>query len=153
MSTDHAGGRVPRLTRPSFVCFAVLLGVVSGCAGTLDDPAAHLDALDGQAGSPDESACPDVPGVLFKSSCATVGCHAATNPAAALDLESPGVFERYAGKAARSGTLPLVDLGWEPRASVLYLKMQDKTMPPSARLEDSEIECVSSWIKREARAR
>lgn len=131
--------------RAATVALAVLL---AGCAGTLEDPERFASVED--AGSSPAASCPDVPTQIFATTCATAGCHAANEPSAGLDLQSPGVYARLAGKRDANGGL-LVD-SVHPAQSTLYEKL--KAPPPyGARmpdgkppLDDATIACVLDWI-------
>src|SRR5262249_35208459 len=97
---------------------------IAGCAGTLDDPdrfarqtansntpgavgpspeAGSSDPWADASGDGGASSCPDMEKDVLPGKCAMSGCHAATNPSNALDLQTPGVYARYANKSAVGG--------------------------------------------------
>jgi hypothetical protein len=125
-----------------------LLLLLCACPGTLDDPQSYLDP-----------ACPDVERDLLAVRCAGPQCHASVpQPAAGLDLHSPGVAARLMNRRARCGGL-LLDPE-EPEASLLYVKTgidvpEDcpTTMPlVGDPLTDVQRACLLSWIEDAAAA-
>jgi hypothetical protein len=130
------------MKRPSILAagFASLLAI-AGCPGSLEDPGRFA----AQFGD-----CPDVP-ALLEDSCAGASCHGSANPAGGLDLASPGLPERLAGKPAQGGSGLLVDLD-QPDASVLYTKLGDappfgSRMPLGAEaLDEATLACLLDWI-------
>jgi len=124
------------------------LGVLSGCAGSLQDP----ERFD--AGTPNGFVCPTlhvpVKAELLAQKCAA-GCHSATVQMSGLDLQSPGAASR------------LVDVSTvecPPRKRVLTAdggvleEMISQSspscgtaMPPGSRLTNSEIACVVEWTR------
>jgi hypothetical protein len=132
--------------------FLLTLGLaapLAGCPGHLEDPGRFAGEF-GTGGST-TTACPDVP-TLLSTTCTAAGCHAATTPAAGLDLASPGVFMRLSGKQAMGGSGLLVD-PTNPASSVLYTKLMSP--PPFGSrmplvgmpLGDAEVACVLTWIE------
>lgn len=120
---------------------AVALGVaLAGCAGELQNPERFAD-------------CP--PGFveqLFMQKCAG-DCHAGAEPAAGLDLVSPGAGQRLLGQASAQeecGGLMLVDPSGEN--SLVIDKLEDA--PPcgarmpfgETKLDAAEVECVRRWV-------
>lgn len=89
---------------------------------------------------------------LMQAKCATAGCHGATAPAAGLDLVTPGIIERYAGKAGAGacGIYEMIDLA-DPSQSLLYIKVTDQTcgsrMPYAGPLSQEEQDCILTWIE------
>ncbi len=126
--------------------FVLACGLATfACAGTLDDPSAFTHA---SATTSDAGACGDVE-ALVAMRCATSGCHTSTSSAASLDLASPNVLTRLAGKPASGGGV-LVTPG-DPMHSVLYTKLTAKPpfgarMPYGSSLDEASIACVSAWI-------
>lgn len=122
----------------ALITFTIMAGLLSGCPGTLDDPARF-------------KGCPDVP-ALFVAKCATSGCHSGASPAAALDLKASGVESRLAGQPATFCAGGLLANPGDPSASVLYKKLTDAPpcgarMPSGASaLSDLETECILGWI-------
>lgn len=122
----------------ALMTFTIMAGILSGCPGTLDDPARF-------------TGCPDVP-ELFVSKCATSGCHTGATPAAKLDLKSAGVESRLAGQPATFCVGGLLANPADPSTSVLYKKLTDSppcgsSMPlGSGALNDLEMECILGWI-------
>jgi hypothetical protein len=129
--------------------------MTAGCPGTLEDPAAFLDAaragdLAADASLSEAGNCPDVPRSVFIPSCTTVGCHDAQTKTQGLDLQSPGVASRLVGVPATEGPGLLIDPS-APSSSVLYLKLTPKPpfgarMPLVGRLDDATIACVLAWV-------
>lgn len=118
----------------------------AACAGTLDDPTQFTSA--GATTHQDAGACGDVE-ALVAMRCATSGCHAATSPSASLDLATPGVLARLAGKPASGGGTLLVP--GDPSTSVLYLKLTARPpfgarMPYGSSLDDASTACIHDWI-------
>jgi hypothetical protein len=133
-----------------FLLALVLAAPLAGCPGSLEDPGRFAGEF-GTGGGSTTTACPDVP-TLLSTTCTMSGCHAATMPAAGLDLASPGVFMRLSGKMASGGPGLLVDPS-NPASSILYLKL--KTPPPFGSrmplvgmpLDDAVVACVLTWIE------
>jgi len=132
--------------RRSFVLALALAVPLAGCPGSLDDP----ERFAGQFGL-EGGVCPDVPSFLA-TTCTAASCHAATAPAAGLDLASPGLYGRVSGKMASGGPGLIVDPS-DPTSSVLYTKLQ---VPPpfgsrmplvGAPLDDTTVACVLTWIE------
>jgi Malectin domain len=135
---------------------AWMVVLATACAGTLDDRDQFLTGgapSVADAGAADAaraaSACPDVPAAVLAPSCATAGCHAATNPQSKLDLASPNLAARVVGVAALTGGF-LVDPA-HPDQSTLYRRLLPNApgprMPPGAPLDDATIACVLSWAQ------
>ncbi|HEY6459879.1 MAG TPA: malectin [Polyangiaceae bacterium] len=138
----------------------------SGCAGTLADPAAFMEAPAEAGASAQDAAptaeagadapvggCEDVPS-LFVASCGGTGCHDATSKAQALDLVSPGVASRLVGVHATEGAGLLIDPS-NPSASVVYTKLLASPpfgarMPTGSKLDDTTIGCVYDWVAGQA---
>lgn len=126
---------------------AVALVLLLGCPGELENPDQY----------PDEplALCQldiDVPG-LFRSKCGSSTCHAGSEPAAELDLVSPGVFERLENvPASQCEDRVRVDPN-EPNASFLVEKLRGtqpvgcgERMPFVSFLTGAEIACVQRWV-------
>lgn len=131
-----------------------LLSTMGACWEAVDEPAGPLShgggARDGGAGAATPVACNvDVPSQVFAPSCGAGGCHGAQNAADGLDLVSPGVGARVAGKPAISGGL-LADSA-HPTESVLYQRLLGKNGPRmpqgAAPLDEHTTACVLSWIQ------
>jgi len=136
---------------------ALLAASLAGCPGSLDDPGRFGFGGGGAGGGGGSNGgCVDVP-TLFSTSCALGGCHAATTPAAGLDLASPNVFERLSGKAAAGGSGMLIDPS-APPSSILYLKLiapppYGSRMPlTGSALDAATVSCVLTWIETNAAA-
>jgi malectin (di-glucose binding ER protein) len=95
--------------------------------------------------------CPDVEGLVLKTSCAAGGCHSAADNQSGLDLESPNLLRRILGQPAQGGPGLLIDPG-DPPASVLYTKLTSNPpfgvrmpyeQPP---LDEDTTLCVLRWI-------
>jgi hypothetical protein len=157
----------PRSTRLTLAGLAALaaLATLAGCPGNLDDPgrfAAQFgtggsggggtggSTSTGGTGGGDGGTCPDIP-TFFAATCTATGCHSATSPAAELDLASPDLATRLAGKMATGGPGLLLDPAM-PASSILYEKLQSP--PPfgsrmplvGTPLSDAQMACVLSWI-------
>jgi hypothetical protein len=123
---------------------AALLLILAGCPGTLENPERFREGF-----------CPDIPGEMFPQRCAATGCHGGLEPAAMLDLQSPGVAARLAGVPAAgddcSGMGTLADPA-DPEASLLYTKTLES--PPcgarmpmvGAPLTEHDRQCLLDWI-------
>jgi hypothetical protein len=146
---------------------ATSLVALSGCPGTLDDPARFLvDAAPVDAGADvvvadaaKEAApavdsgdpCGDVPTRVFAPSCGGNGCHGAMGAQQGLDLESPGVAARVVGVSAKECSVTLADPK-NPEGSLLYTKLGPNppcgSQMPIARpvLSATDVACVKAWI-------
>jgi hypothetical protein len=144
------------------IALAGILALTAGCPGTLDDPAAFLDAarageLAADGGTSEGGAnCPDVPQAVFTANCALAGCHDAQSKMQGLDLQSPDVASRLVGVPATEGPGLLIDPS-APSSSVLYLKLTamppfGARMPLAGKLDDATIACVLAWITEQANA-
>jgi len=119
--------------------------IVAGCPGRLDD----IDRY--KPKPPGAFVCPDTL-ETFVARCGQDVCHGSTNPAASLDLVSPGVAERVVGGAAKGCGGALVDFD-DPEASLFYTKLAEPTpscglrMPlGGAAFTEDELGCVKTWI-------
>jgi hypothetical protein len=143
------------------IALAGILALTAGCPGTLDDPAAFIDAAVGEltadGGASEAGAnCPDVPQAVFMPNCALAGCHDAQSKMQGLDLQSPDVASRLVGVPATEGQGLLIDPS-APFNSVLYLKLTamppfGARMPLAGKLDDATIACVLAWITEQANA-
>lgn len=130
--------------------FAALLLCACGAedADPTDGGAADL-GLDGGGGAGGGGAC-DVP-LLFEQKCGGSICHGSENPAAELDLVSPGLEDRVSLQPGAQCPGTLADPS-DPTASSLYTKVAGvpscgSRMPLAAPpLDDHEIACVRDWI-------
>jgi hypothetical protein len=134
---------------------------LGGCAGTLEDTDRFRDGgapseagVEGGSSSndaaPPNANCGNVEDSVMHTSCASAGCHAATGSQGSLDLASPDILGRLAGKPATGGSGVLVTRG-DPNASVLYTKLTamppfGSRMPLGAPLDDATLACVRDWI-------
>lgn len=123
-----------------------LAALASGCPGELEDPDRFIDG---------GFTCPDVPNELFKNSCGGAKiCHEGAEPAAGLDLVSPGVEERLIDKKGRDCPGILVDPVL-PESSLIYTKLSPSTScgspMPLGRpaFTAAELECVRNWIAKQ----
>ena len=90
--------RMPPSRGPRLLGLLLGLGVaplLGACPGRLEDPERFLTCT------------MDVERELLAPSCATAGCHAATNPAANLDLASPGLAARLSSATSSCQGQPL----------------------------------------------
>jgi hypothetical protein len=138
-----------------------MLWLTAGCPGTLDDPAAFIEAeRDGgvvpaaDAAVPEAATCPDVPQSVFVHSCTSAGCHNAQSKTQGLDLQSPDVARRLVGVPATEGPGLLIDPS-APSSSVLYLKLTPippfgARMPLAGMLDDATVGCVLEWVTEQA---
>ena len=154
---------------PLLLALALLL---SACPGSIDDPARFLADADAAVALVDGPAAPDdrptvdaptpadaaspcvdyVERTLFPQTCATVYCHAATEPAAGLDLASPELARRVVGVRGSMScrSVPLVDPA-HPEASLMVVKLRaapgcGSRMPlGGTALTASQVECVRVW--------
>jgi hypothetical protein len=141
-------------TSPSrCACSALAAVLLASCAGSLDDLGrfARLDGgNDGGVGPTGDGGCDPVP-TVFVPSCATSACHSAQTQQANLDLQSPGLPQRFVEKRATGGPGYLID-SQDPGKSVLYLKVTSSPpfnfqMPPGAPpLSSDEVACILTWV-------
>ncbi len=124
---------------------ALLVAVLglAGCPGDLEDPDRFL------GGGP--FVCPDIVDELFVDRCGGSICHSGSEPAAGLDLVSPGVIARLVDQQGRDCPGILVD-PLDPEGSLLYDKLTPSTAcgspMPLGRpmLTQAELACVRDWI-------
>lgn len=131
--------------RPSGLAALLLLIVPVAsvaCSGTEPTP-------------PSETGCtPDLASIeqqIFQRSCAQQGCHSAAEPAAGLDLASPGVEARLLGvpSATCDGQIRVVP--GHPEQSFLFDKVSRSSpacgtpMPPAGMPADEQA-CIEQWI-------
>ena len=136
----HAPLRTLRIAAVGSLLTVVALSA-SGCPGELDDPEAF------------RTSCPDVETKWFPNTCAFGTCHSATDQAAGLDLESPGLGSRVAGKTSTDNcsSRPVANQK-NPKGSLLYLKLTPNSgcgeqMPKGGTpFTQQELECVAKWI-------
>jgi hypothetical protein len=90
---------------------------------------------------------------MLHTTCSTAGCHAATAPAAQLDLESPGIIARITGAPARSAPCPTQTLlvPGDTAKSLIYTKVTTQPacglrMPLTGPLPESDIDCLRRWV-------
>lgn len=129
----------------------LLVSVMTGCPGTLEEPERFDEALAASEVSVTSLAeCGDVETEIVHATCGTGDCHSARTKIADLDLETPGVLTRLAQKpGSRGGTLIVAG---KPEASLLFQKVTSRppygTRMPSAEaaLDDVSRDCVRLWI-------
>lgn len=118
------------------------LGLTSACSGT------DADGSEATACKPDLAS---IQAQIFARSCAQQGCHSAVEPAAALDLVSPGVEARLVGVASATCDAQIRVVPGHPEQSFLFDKVSSKTpscgtpMPPAG-LGAEEQACIEQWI-------
>jgi hypothetical protein len=135
----------------AWLCATVVLTSLTGCPGTLSDPALFEDS------GASHAACPNVVTTVFAGRCAISGCHTAADRAGSLDLESPDLYQRLAGQRASGGPGMLIDPNGNPQDSILYLKLTPN--PPfgsqmplvGEKLDPATLACVGDWIMAEGR--
>ncbi len=132
---------ISRRTTPSFGprLLGLLLGLglsplLGACPGHLEDPERFV-------------ACRmDVERELLAPRCATAGCHAAPNPAANLDLASPGVAARLSSGTSSCQARPLT--------AIMLDKVQPtptcgSSMPLGGTpLSSQELDCLELYLQR-----
>ncbi|MBO6940281.1 MAG: hypothetical protein JJ863_35235 [Deltaproteobacteria bacterium] len=129
------------------VLFAFALASLLGCPGKLDDPDQYpeqpldLCLLD-----------IDVP-ALLRARCGNEDCHGSTSPAAQLDLNSPGIFERMENASATQCEDRVRIDPLDPNNSFLMEKIRGtqpptcgQTMPPFTVLTTYEVGCIQLWL-------
>jgi hypothetical protein len=128
----------------------IVAGLLAGCAGGIDNKDAFL--LGGDGGT--AFVCSS--GVAAKAqivdvSCATAGCHSASQPSAGLDLKSTGVASRLVDRpsAACAGKVLVpssADGGYfdEKLAPNPACGAQ---MPISATLTAEQVTCLEEWTR------
>lgn len=117
--------------------------VAAGCAGELEDPERFADCAPGYVEQ------------LFQTACGGA-CHAGDEPAAGLDLVSPGVEDRLIDVVSTTETCggrPLVASdGMAPEDHLLLDKLAETPscggrMPFGGELLPSrDVECVRRWV-------
>jgi hypothetical protein len=126
----------------------LVLAVVAGCAGELDNPARFTNCPPGAVEQIFQARCNSADGK---------GCHGSSEPDADLDLVSPGVGARVHGLTSKTlceGRALVEDPGG---SHLLVEKIDDPTcgspmplgQPP---LSPNEIECVRRWVDELAEA-
>lgn len=139
---------------------AVVAGL-AGCAGELDPSLLPNGNPAGQAGTGGGVAPCDAPKMVFATSCAITGCHAAnTAGGAGLDLGSAGVAGRLLGQGPSTNTpagavctsaAPYLVAGSNPATGLLMDKMDaakvtcGSTMSVLGQLSASQLTCLSAW--------
>ncbi|MGB9339310.1 MAG: hypothetical protein WCB63_08735 [Polyangiales bacterium] len=117
--------------------------LVAGCQGSLSDPNAFTDG----------GTVPKDVETVFEESCATLGCHDATE-AGGLNLLPPGVEAKLVDQDAEGAgceSRKLVVAG-DPDSSYLLDKVLgtigicDSRMPLLGVLPDSDVEVIRQWI-------
>lgn len=132
------------LWRAISLCGVLLAGCAPG-GGRWPDDSTTTAPPDGVP----PSAC-DVP-ALFRTTCATSGCHNAEDEAAGLDLATTGVADRVSLQPSAQCAGFLADAA-HPMASVLYTKVLatndcGSRMPlGAAPLRDEQVACLAAWI-------
>jgi hypothetical protein len=135
--TSSLAGRIVRLAASAAVALST-----TACPGSNEDPDLYFP---GGSGGP----CTEPMGI-FTRTCSQITCHTTANPAAGLDLQSPGYEIRIVGQPAMGGGT-LVEPG-NSGASVLYTKLtaappfglrMPAGLPP---LSDAEADCIRDWI-------
>jgi hypothetical protein len=145
----------------SFVGAGALAVFAVNCAGGDSDSTGTAGTGGGSAGTGGGSC--DVPKIFADNSCAIAGCHAASKPAAGLDMVTAGWETRLVGKAAGGATdgtpslcggagRVLLTAGSNP-ATGLFLDKLKSTPPcgekmpnvPLLELSNAEIACVQAW--------
>jgi hypothetical protein len=142
----------------SLTVAAGVAGSLTGCAGSLKDPAefqsdSGSSTVDAESNMP--SCATDVPPVVFQQTCGVAGCHSATAPAQGLDLVSSNVAARLVNvpETEMQGLgLLLIDSA-DPAKSVILTKIQAATVPYGAQmpyertpLTSEEVACVTAWV-------
>jgi len=122
--------------------------IVAGCPGELDDEARFR--VDG-GGTGD---CTDAM-QIFKASCLGSGCHNATEKFSDLDLETPGVVDRYNGVNAKGSSAHQLINPTDPSQSAIYTKTKSPApfglqMPMTGdKLTAAQQQCILTWITKE----
>jgi hypothetical protein len=139
-----------------------VLAGLAACAGEID-PSLIPNANNptGQGGSGGATPC-DAPKMVFATSCAIAGCHAANSAGGAgLDLASAGVVGRLLGQGpstnAAAGALctdagkPYLVAGSNPATGLLMDKMDaaklmcGSPMSLLGQLTATQLTCLSAW--------
>lgn len=167
---------MPTARTRSIVSFATLFGaaaLVTACPGSMtqedkDFFAEVIGEGGGTGGSGNTggsgggmTAC-DAPTTVFQTSCAGLGCHGATNPAAELDLTVADPFTAYKDKAGSAtsvcGDHKVIDSA-SPEQSLMYTKMFPADDPkfagcgvpmpfgPATSEQATQAACVLSWLQ------
>lgn len=142
MTFAKSGRRAfPWLILVSFAASAAALA--SACSGTSTQPTPG-DTCTSDLGSIQET--------VFARSCSQQGCHSSVEPAAFLDLASPGVEQRLVGAPSATCENKVLVAPGNPDQSFLIEKMRlampgcGLRMPPTGALPAEEIACIESWI-------
>jgi hypothetical protein len=125
-----------------------------GCAGDLENPERFGFLLDNDGGGKAAAEIPPPPEcltTLFEMRCNSSACHGAGAPQ--VDLVSPGIQDRLVGKASTSTQCrPRVYVPTDGAQSLLLEKLEAVPecgirMPIGDPLQESDLSCVSGWVK------
>lgn len=136
------------------LAFVVLLGIPLLVAVACTDEGGTNTLPPGSDGGTEcKPNIASIQSTIFTRRCTTIGCHAAKDPASALDLESPGVDGRLANVEAADCPGEVIVRPGNPDTSFLIRKLEDEKpacgtrMPRSDQLlKASDIACIKSWI-------
>lgn len=119
----------------------LLLLLGTACPGRLEDP----ERFESAAAEP----CTlDVERTLLPASCGSGGCHGTSNPAAGLDLVSPGVAQRLLDVKSSCRDKPLVNASGSYLLEKLHPRPGCGTqMPLGTPLTASELGCVEQYVR------
>jgi len=138
-----------RFAFTAFFLALVLLLVASAC---VDEGGTNsLPSVDG--GSACKSDTASIQATIFVRNCTDIGCHRSLEPAASLDLESPGLEGRVSNVIASDCPGEILVTPGKPDTSYLMHKLTDEQptcgirMPRLERgLLPSDLACVREWI-------
>ena len=93
---------------------------------------------------------------IFEPRCSASGCHGATDPSRALNLQSDAIASLVDVASVEDPAVPRVAPG-DPDGSLLYLVLvgpvgATRQMPPGAVLPAEDVELVRRWIEAGAAA-
>ncbi len=128
---------------PLVLFAATAAALASACSGTDTQP------------TPSNTCTPDLASIqetVFARSCSQQGCHASVEPAAFLDLASPGLEKRLVGTPSGTCENKALVVPGNPAQSFLVEKVKQEMptcglrMPPAGGLPAEEVSCIESWI-------
>jgi hypothetical protein len=121
-----------------------------GDAGAPDAGGADLGPID-MAVVPECTEYQDIYAELVAPNCATAGCHDSVTMSQGLDLETPGIAERYVGEPGTDGPCILLDAD-APEESLFLTTLQPTNpcgvlrMPLVGSFDQTDVDCMARWV-------
>jgi len=125
-------------------------GVGGGDAGVPDVGDADLGPMD-MSVVPECTEYQDIYAELVAPNCATAGCHDSVTMSQGLDLETPGIAERYVDTAGTDGPCILIDSS-APEESLFLTTLEPTNpcgvlrMPLVGSFDQTDIDCMARWV-------